>query len=87
MAKILGRKSNFAAKQVEKPKYYVLDMFPYPSGQDCVGIHWVTLPLMCIQDTKDIKVLMFAPMGYDSFGLPAEQYYSNNVGRYDFSKY
>jgi leucyl-tRNA synthetase len=38
MAKILGRKSNFAAaNNSEKPKHYVLDMFPYPSGQ---GFMW-----------------------------------------------
>jgi leucyl-tRNA synthetase len=32
----LGRKSNFAAENKSKPKYYVLDMFPYPSG---AGLH------------------------------------------------
>jgi len=60
----------------EKPKYYVLDMFPYPSG---AGLH-VGHPLGYI--ASDIysryKSLtgfnVLHPMGYDAFGLPAEQY-------------
>jgi leucyl-tRNA synthetase len=78
-----------------KPKYYVLDMFPYPSG---AGLH-VGHPLGYIasdiysryQRLRGYNVLH--PMGYDAYGLPAEQYAiqtgthpavttENNIARY-----
>ena len=77
--KFWGENQIFKSQQLSessKPKYYVLDMFPYPSG---AGLH-VGHPLGYI--ASDIYARfkrhqgynVLHPVGYDSFGLPAEQY-------------
>ncbi len=84
------------SNETDKPKFYVLDMFPYPSG---AGLH-VGHPLGYI--ASDIYARykrhqgfnVLHPIGYDSFGLPAEQYAiqtgqhpavttENNITRYE----
>ena len=70
------RKTYHVNEDMSRPKYYVLNMFPYPSG---AGLH-VGHPLGYI--ASDIYARfkrqqgynVLNPMGYDAYGLPAEQY-------------
>lgn len=79
----------------EKPKYYILDMFPYPSGE---GLHVGHLVGYIATDIiarykRSQGYAVLHPMGFDAFGLPAEQYAiqtgqhpavttANNIQRY-----
>ncbi|MFH1051851.1 MAG: leucine--tRNA ligase [bacterium] len=70
------RESNLVSTDINKPKYYVLDMFPYPSG---AGLHighpeGYTATDIVTRYKKMNGFNVLHPMGFDAFGLPTERY-------------
>ena len=66
--------NNFFKSEVikDKKKFYCLEMFPYPSGKFTWDMLEIILLVMFLLDLKLTRFNVLHPMGWDSFGMPAE---------------